>query len=63
MAKRKTHSFTITVSAPSAFTKAEIRRELRTNIDDHAAYLAGKTDRMGNWIELEERAIKVRKIS
>lgn len=63
MKKRKTHTFTVTVSAPAAFTKAEIRREVRTNIQNHSAWLNGKAGRDGDWIELPEGAIKVRSIS
>lgn len=60
MSKRKTHTFTITVTAPAAFTKAEIKREIRTNIRDHAAYLNGKYGPNDEWVELKADAIKVK---
>jgi|JI8StandDraft_1071087.scaffolds.fasta_scaffold38437_2 hypothetical protein len=63
MSKRKHHSFTVTVTAPAQFTRSEIRREIRTNITDHAAWMNGKHGRDGDWIDLDEKAIKVRSIS
>ena len=52
MPKRKTYNFSVTVTAPAQFTRAEIKREIRANI-------AGRD---GDWIELDEKAIKVRSV-
>ena len=63
MKKRKTHSFTVTVTAPAIFTKSEIRREIRSNIQNHSAWLSGKYDHAQIWQDLAEGDIKVKSLS
>jgi hypothetical protein len=62
MPKRKTYNFSVTVTAPAQFTRAEIKREIRANIADHTAWMNGKIGRDGDWIDLDEKAIKVRSV-
>jgi uncharacterized protein YbjT (DUF2867 family) len=64
--KKKTHSFTITVTAPAFLTKAEVAREIRTLINDQCHYLSGKmvaTKLDLDWMELGERDIRVKKLT
>lgn len=60
MARRKARRLTIelTVSTSATITSAEIRREVRTLINDQSGYM--ECDRDGN--EIRIRAVKVRPI-
>jgi uncharacterized protein YbjT (DUF2867 family) len=64
--KKKTHSFTITVTAPAFLTKTEVAREIRTLINEQCHYLSGKmvtTELDLDWMELGERDIRVKKLT
>ena len=41
-AKTRTITLSVTVSAPAWLSNAEIRREIRSRINDQCAYLSGK---------------------
>jgi hypothetical protein len=63
MAKRTTHTLTITVTAPPYLTKAEVKREVRTNINNHSAHGSGKyvgPPGREEWRNISQGDIKVR---
>lgn len=62
---RKTHTLTITVSAPGWLTRRQVIKEVRTNINDHSAW--GTRDQRDVLYRLHEEIalgdIKVRSAS
>ncbi len=44
MAKKKTHYVLVKVSAPEDLTAAQVRREVRTLINEQCNYVADETD-------------------
>lgn len=65
MAKKREHTFTVTVSAPAWATRAQVKREVRTLINDQANWGAQRYDaRTGHPIgSIGEGDIKVRKMA
>lgn len=58
-AKRKTATFVMTVTGPASLTVGEIRREVRTLVNEQRNYLS--CDLNGNDIEIRVRKIKATK--
>lgn len=57
--RRKAHTFSVTVSAPAWATKAQVRKEVRTLINDQANW---GTYNPETYASIEEGDIKVRVI-
>lgn len=62
MAKRKLHTLTVTVSAPAWLRKADLRREVRSLINNSTPYGTGNGARF-NLEFIDHGDIKARKVS
>lgn len=68
MAKRREHTFTVSVSAPSGLTRAQVRREVRELIRDGnvwgVGYPTGRGTHMDpDYAEVEIGTIKPKRIT